>query len=56
VFFAQLCPSSAIEQRGTTEQKIQLRVQVSTPPKLRAQILKTLLLGYPHSCNPKFLP
>jgi hypothetical protein len=36
VFFAQLCPSSAIEQKGVAEQKTRLRVLVSTPPKLRA--------------------
>jgi hypothetical protein len=36
VFFAQFCPSSAIEQKGKTEQKTLLRVKLSTPPKLRA--------------------
>jgi hypothetical protein len=26
VFFAQLCPSNAIEQKGTAEQKTRLRI------------------------------
>jgi hypothetical protein len=38
VFFAQLCPSSAIEQKDTAEKKTRLKVYVSTPLKLRALI------------------
>jgi hypothetical protein len=36
VFFAQFCPSSAIEQKGKTEQKARLRVKMSTRAKLKA--------------------
>jgi hypothetical protein len=35
VFFAQFCPSSAIEQKGKTEQKIQPRVKMRKVAKLR---------------------
>jgi hypothetical protein len=36
VFFAQICHSNAIEQKGKTEQKTQLRVKMRTPAKPRA--------------------
>ena len=38
--FPQLYPSSAIEQKGTTKQKTRLKVEVSTPSKLRAPTKK----------------
>jgi hypothetical protein len=36
MFFAQFCPSSAIEQKGKTEQKTRLMVKMRTPEQLRA--------------------
>jgi hypothetical protein len=35
VFFSQFCPSSAIEQKDKTDQKIQLKIKIRKVAKLK---------------------